>query len=272
MRQRYRSSGGPTQAARRRGGWPPEATDTAVATIIRMREIRRLSRFTALAGTVAAVGGLVLILAAELLHLRASRRLLGPARPPHPGGTDAVVVLGCPAAADGSATALQRWRCRIAARSLDPARAGVLIFTGGAVHGPWTEARVMAAYTVDHLGIAPERVRTEVHAENTWQNIEFTIPEFESADRVMIASQPMHAARARRYLRRQRPDLAARLTRADDYRPFECWWFKVPTALYELGATGRRRAGAALMSLIGPQRLAPPEAEADAVRNRLRGA
>lgn len=76
----------------------------------------------------------------------------------------------------------------------------------------------MARWTRDTFGIRADRIRTETNAENTWQNIEFTTPLIEHADRVKIASDPMHAARARRYLLLQRPDLAARLTPAADYR------------------------------------------------------
>ncbi len=197
-----------------------------------------------------AAGAAAVVFAAERVHGRASRRLLGPVRNPLPGGKDAVVVLGYPATADGRTRALQRWRCRIGARSLDPARDGFLVFTGGAVHGRWVEAEVMAAYARDRLGVPADRIRIEPRAESTWQNIEFTIPSIEHADRIMIASDPMHAARARRYLRAQRPDLARRLIRADDYRPLERWWLKVPTAAHELAAIARRRAGAGAIALL----------------------
>lgn len=208
------------------------------------------------------------VLAAERVHSLASKRLLGPACTPPPGGTDAVVVLGYPAARHGTTTALQRWRCRIAARSLDPDRDGFLVFTGGAVHGPWVEAEVMAAYARDRLGVPAELIRVEPRAESTWQNIEFTTPLVEHADRIIIASDPMHAARARRYLRIQRPDLADRLIPADDYRPLERWWLKIPTAAHELAAIARRRAGAAAMPLLhrmGRSQL--PTSTADAAKD-----
>ncbi|AHH17381.1 hypothetical protein NONO_c25890 [Nocardia nova SH22a] len=206
------------------------------------------------------------VLAAERVHKRASGRLLGPVRAPRLDGTDVVVVLGYPAASDGGTTALQRWRCRIGARSLRPDRDGLLVFTGGAVHGPWVEAEVMAAYARDRLGVPADRIRIEPHAESTWQNIEFTTPLLENADRIIIASDPMHAARARRYLRVQRPDLAERLTAADDYRPFERWWLKIPTAAHELAAIARRRAGAAATPLLrrtGLLQTTPPAVACD---------
>ncbi|WP_425303055.1 YdcF family protein [Nocardia wallacei] len=177
-----------------------------------------------------------------------------PPPPVPPGGTEAVVVLGYPAKHDGSTHPLQRWRCRIAARSLDPRAEGTLVFTGGAVRRDWSEAEVMARWTRDTFGIRADRIRTETKAENTWQNIEFTTPLIEHADRVKIASDPMHAARARRYLLLQRPDLAARLTPAADYRFGERWWLKLPTAAHELAAIARRRGGAMARAAGGGRR------------------
>ena len=54
------------------------------------------------------------------------------------------------------------------------------------------------------------------------------------ADRIKIVSQPAHALKARAYLRRQRPDLAQRLVRADDYRPGEWLVGKPLLAAYGL--------------------------------------
>ncbi|MBF6175858.1 YdcF family protein [Nocardia blacklockiae] len=181
---------------------------------------------------------------AEFLSWRASRQYLAQGGKSVPGATEAVVVLGYPSERDGSTHPLQRWRCRIAVRSMDPGAESTLVFTGGAVARDWPEAEVMARYTRDVLGVPAARIRTETAAESTWQNIEFTIPLLEHADRVKIASDPMHAARARRYLRSQRPDLAARLAPAADYRFGEQWWLKLPTAAHELAAIARRRAGA----------------------------
>ncbi|MFJ1461656.1 YdcF family protein [Nocardia sp. N2S4-5] len=203
-------------------------------------------------GLAAAIGGA--IGAAEFFSGRASRQYLPRGRKPF-GGTEAVVVLGYPAKHDGSTHPLQRWRCRIAARSLDARAEGMLVFTGGAVRRDWPEAEVMARYTRDTFGIPAARIVTETKAESTWQNIEFTIPIIEHADRIKIASDPMHAARARRYLLLQRPDLAARLVPAADYRFGEKWWLKLPTTAHELAAIARRRAGAlANRSAAAPRR------------------
>ncbi|GAB2687014.1 hypothetical protein GCM10027089_04980 [Nocardia thraciensis] len=210
---------------------------------------RRLNRAAAVT---AAAGPVMLFAAAEWLHRRASHRYPNARLPPVPeGATEAVVLLGYPARPDGSTHPLQRWRCRIAARSRDPRRDSILVCTGGAVHGDWVEAEVMARYAHEALGVPVTRIVTETKAESTWQNIEFAIPLIEHADHIKIASDPMHAARARRYLLLQRPDLAARLSPTADYRFAEQWWLKIPTAAHELAAIARRRAGAALMTRLG---------------------
>ncbi|WP_429417736.1 YdcF family protein [Nocardia sp. GAS34] len=202
------------------------------------------------AAVTAVVSVSVLIGASEWLHWRASRRFPCPIPGPlPPGGTHAVVVLGYPAKADGSPHPLQTWRCRIAERSMPPGTS--VIFTGGPVSNQWAEAEVMAAYARDVLGIPAAAIRTETESESTWQNIEFTIPMIEHADRISIVSSPMHAARARRYLYLQRPDLAARLTPADDYRFLDAWWLKLPTAAYETSAIVRRRVGHAVVRILG---------------------
>lgn len=53
-------------------------------------------------------------------------------------------------------------------------------------------------------------------------------------DQVKIVSNPLHALKARIYLRRQRPDLVERLARAGDYRPGEAWLIKPLFAAYGL--------------------------------------
>ncbi|WP_324192874.1 YdcF family protein [Nocardia transvalensis] len=212
---------------------------------------KRRARMTAALGAAA----IAVVGCAEGLHWRAARRASAPASGPSRNRTEAIVVLGFPARDDGGTHPLQRWRCRIAARSVDPRCDGVVVFSGGAVRNGWPEAEVMARYARDRLGVPPERIRTETKAESTWQNIEFTIPLIEHADRIKIASDPMHAARARRYLAQQRPDLAARLAPAADYRPLEYWWLKIPTAGHELAAIARRRAGQAVVLVLAHTRI-----------------
>jgi uncharacterized SAM-binding protein YcdF (DUF218 family) len=202
---------------------------------------RRGRRGLRAAVTVAAAAAATVALA-EGLHWRASRRLFGRAD----GGTasrgaQAVLVLGFPATPTGGLHPLQRWRTEIGVRSLAPGVDSRLIFSGGGPPGAITEAEAMAGYARDALGVPAERIMLETAASTTWENIAFTLPLLESAGTIAIASDPLHASRGRRYLRRQRPDLARRLVPADDYRFGEHWRLKLPTAAYEITRPVMRR-------------------------------
>ncbi len=193
-------------------------------------------------------GTVVTVAAAEWLHWTASRRYFG-AGPGRAAGSEAVIVLGYPARRGGRPHPLQRWRCQIAARSIDPRRDGQVIFTGAGPAGQPSEAAVMAGYARDALGIPADRIALETRSRSTRENIEFTLPMIEASDSIKITSDPMHSARARRYLRNQRPDLAARVCPAADYRFGDHRSLKVATAAYELS----RRAWQSARSRIAGQ-------------------
>jgi len=172
------------------------------------------------------------VAASELAHWLASRR---PARPGD-GGVDAVIVLGYPTGRGGRLHPVQRWRAAIGARTVARSPGAVVVFTGGPTRrAEQSEAEVIARYAVDVLGLPESRVKVEPRATTTWENVAFSLPFVSGASHIAIASDPLHAARARGYVRRQRPDLAARLVGADDYRLFERWWLKLPSALYQAG-------------------------------------
>ncbi|MFJ9553989.1 YdcF family protein [Nocardiopsis sp. NPDC101807] len=170
----------------------------------------------------------------EWLNWRWSRALLGSG-----GGTaDAVVVLGY-RNPQVRANAVNRWRVRAALRSIPAggAHATRLVFSGGAVGSGVAEARLMADHAKS-LGF-DGTVLLEDRSTTTWENVANVIPLIEDAERIAIVSQPAHALKARAYLRRLRPDLAARLVRADDYRPGEWVLVKPLLALYGLWALRR---------------------------------
>jgi uncharacterized SAM-binding protein YcdF (DUF218 family) len=186
------------------------------------------------------VSAVLAVAASEWMHWKASRRYLAadsaadlpPAEATRP--SEAVIVLGYPARRNGKTHPLQRWRCQIAARSVNPEGASQMIFTGaGRGHGP-SEAAVMSEYARDVLGVPSEQIALEDRARTTWQNVRFALPLAEHADTIKFASDSLHAARARRYLLAQRPELAARLRSGADYRFGERWWLKVATAGYEV--------------------------------------
>ena len=193
-----------------------------------------------LAGWAAAVaaGATIAVAGSEWVHWKASRRYLGAdsgADPgPASGDSAAVIVLGCPSRRDGRPRAVQRWRCQIAARSAEPGHPTQMIFTGAATREGPSEAEVMSGYARDVLGVPGDELVLENRARTTWQNVAFTLPLAENADVIKIASDPLHAARARRYVRAQRPDLAPRVRAAADYRFGDHIPLKVATAAYEL--------------------------------------
>jgi uncharacterized SAM-binding protein YcdF (DUF218 family) len=183
----------------------------------------------------AALGAIGTVLGAELLHWSASRR----GRSPSPQGESrGVVVLGYRSKRNGRVHPLQRWRIDIAHRSVGLAPDGIVVFTGGARIGMQSEGEAMRAHA-DTLGLALPQALLEDQSLTTWENVKFALPMVERCDTVMFASDPMHAARARRYAGTLRPDLGDRICSGVDYRFLERWWLKVPTALYEIRISSR---------------------------------
>ncbi|WP_337062739.1 YdcF family protein [Kineococcus sp. G2] len=186
----------------------------------------------------------VVVLIAELVQWHASRHGWPP---PSEGGAwlvtgpQVVLVLGSPSRPGGQLHPVQRWRADIAVRSMHPVH-GRLLFTGGRTGAPGepSEARVMADYARDVLGVPDERTELEEAARSTWQNVQHCLGRLEQAGSITIASAPTHAGRARRYLAHQRPDLAARLVPAADYRFGERSGWKVATLAYALARTAGR--------------------------------
>lgn len=179
-----------------------------------------MSRFPQPKHYLRAAGVIIGVLAAaELASWIASHCLLGDVDDAVVGpGGEAVVVLGH---ADRGTTAgkdnRRRLRAGLRSRRLPDSR---LILSGGAVAGPIPEAELMARYATDRLGYTGP-LDLETASRSTWENIAAVIPMVDGADRITIVSEPVHALKARLFLRRQRPDLAARLARARDHRPGE---------------------------------------------------
>lgn len=171
-----------------------------------------------LIGAVASLGALAV---AELLTFQASRQGMGDGPDAPPGAGEAIIVLGCPTGEDGRPSFMQRYRCRIAARSRDrTAGRSKLVFTGRSRNAPGieSEAAVMARYAIEVLGVDAADVVLEEDSQYTWENIAFSLPFIEDMPVVKIVSNTWHARRGRQYLHRQAPDLARRLRPAADHR------------------------------------------------------
>lgn len=175
------------------------------------------------------------VLVSEAAHWRASKRQLPPGRRTARGPL-ALVVLGYPARHNGCLHPVQRWRTELAVRARDELGADRLVFSGAPSNGRPAEAAVMAAYA-ESLGVPGEALVTETRATNTKENVAFSQPLVHGFDRVAIVSDPLHAARARRYLWEQSPEAASRLVSAGEYRFLDHWWLKIFSATYELYLT-----------------------------------
>jgi uncharacterized SAM-binding protein YcdF (DUF218 family) len=185
--------------------------------------------------------GAAVLLASEGIHRLASTHGLGdaPGRADGSPGREAVVVLGF-GDAGPRANRINRYRVRAALRSMDPrAWSTALVLCGGSVMGDEPEARILARYARE-LGYRGEVVLEEA-SRSTRENVANAIPLVEDADTIRIVSDPVHAEEARGYLRAARPDLAARLARADDYRFGEETWMK-PLAI-AVAVLRRARSG-----------------------------
>jgi uncharacterized SAM-binding protein YcdF (DUF218 family) len=121
----------------------------------------------------------------------------------------------------------------MAKRAMDLLGAELIVFSGSASRGRPAEGDAMAAYAAA-LGVPARLIATESRASTTWENVEYSLPLLHGFERLAFVSDPLHAARARRYLRAQRPDLAGALVSAGEYRVLERWWLKLPAAAYEL--------------------------------------
>jgi uncharacterized SAM-binding protein YcdF (DUF218 family) len=126
-------------------------------------------------------------------------------------------------------------------RSIDPTLASsILVCSGASGAASVSEAALLARYAVTERGFTGT-VQLEDQSRSTWQNVENVIPLIEDADQIKIVSNPLHAQKARLYLRHLRPDLGERLVRAADYRLGEAWPVKPLFALYGLRDLARSK-------------------------------
>jgi uncharacterized SAM-binding protein YcdF (DUF218 family) len=149
-----------------------------------------------------------------------------------------VLVLGYPAENDGSPNDVQKMRVVTGVQSYRSNNCDRIVFSGAAVKNQIVEAKAMAQLA-HGLGIQSSQIELETHATNTWENIKFSLPSLEKYDRILIASDSLHAQRGRRYLCKQRSDLCGRTIVSARYQLFDRWWWKIGSGCYELFAWGR---------------------------------
>ncbi len=154
---------------------------------------------------------------------------------PAVAGDCAVLVLGYPSDADGAPSAVQR--ARVAAGALAHRRnhCDRILVSGGAAHNASIEAEVMARLAADE-GIPASQITIENRAQNTWQNVEYSLPFLDGFAHLFVASETLHAYRGRRYLCKQRPLWCDRVAVAPAYEPFARPLWKIGALLYELHA------------------------------------
>lgn len=151
---------------------------------------------------------------AELLHWRASRRGLHAVTTPPM--REAVVVLGFRNRGT-RANAVNRYRVRAGLRSFDPdAAESVLVLCGGGVASVVPEAELMARYARRRGYTGP--ILLESESRTTEENIRNVVELIEDCDAVRIVSNSLHAETGRALLRQRRPDLAERLRPAREHR------------------------------------------------------
>jgi vancomycin permeability regulator SanA len=194
------------------------------------------------------------IVASEYAHWRSSKWYL-PDHPPS-SGPCALVVLGFPTRFNGEPHPVQIWRVDLARRAFNALGVSKVVFSGGPSKGRPAEAEAMAAYARQN-GIPPEVIEVETAATSTWQNVQFSLPLVRDYARVAFVSDPLHAARARRYLRAQDPELANRLVSAGEYQLLEHCWLKIAFVAYEMYIAVRGTLRAQSISEGAPPTLAP---------------
>ncbi|SPT54133.1 DUF218 domain [Actinomyces bovis] len=178
-----------------------------------------------------AASGATAWLLAEAAHSFASRAWASPPQSTVSAAHRAVVVLGH-ADVGTRAGAINQRRARHALRTLRSYPATRVVLSGGAVAGQRSEAELLEA-ELRRLGWRGELLK-EMGSRTTWQNLANSLPLVQEAAEILLVSDPLHAAKARLLLRRQRPDLADRLRRACDHRLGESVFAKPGRAL--LGA------------------------------------
>ena len=170
-----------------------------------------------------AVGFVSLGVIAEVMHSRAASL-----RVPESARTS-VVVLGFPSLRSGRPHPVQKWRVKLAKKTIDRHGAHRVVLSGGTTSGGPTEASATAKLAIA-AGIDPTITVLESESMNTWSNVEFSSRLVEDSAVIILVSDPVHAARARKYWLQQHPCDTDRVF-VTPCAGIGSWWMKIPTAL-----------------------------------------
>lgn len=154
------------------------------------------------------------------------------------GASCVVVVLGI-SGSNAPLRAIQRWRTRMAVQVAHANRCDRVIFSGTTTrHGAPSEASRMASIG-RKMGLEDSTIVLEERSRNTWENVEFSRPLIGSAKYVVIASDALHASRARRYWSTQAGDHGTTIVLADSYSLLDHFWLRLPATAGEIIHRGR---------------------------------
>jgi uncharacterized SAM-binding protein YcdF (DUF218 family) len=188
---------------------------------------RTFRKAVASAVTILALLMLLLGMSQVAFSLASSRPPLGAAR------SCAVLVLGFPSEANGTPSAVQRFRVEAGVSVYRKQHCDRIILSGGAVANGTVEADSMAGLAAG-FGIPRQAIVGERRSRTTWENVGCSTPYLLSVDRVFIVSDSLHARRARRYACRQSPSLCARAVAAGAVPPIRLFPWNLLTAANEL--------------------------------------
>ncbi len=176
--------------------------------------------------------GALLTLPIAVLGSEAAYRIAQPSAQAYPSGNCLVLALGAPSRADGTASALQRFRVEAAVDTLRQRRCRGLLLTGGAVRNERVEAVTMANLA-QTLGVRADQLVIEPTARNTWQNVGCLHSRLLKVERVFVVSDSLHAQRAVRYACRQDARLCGRVVNAGVVPPIDQLWWSLPAAAWQ---------------------------------------
>jgi uncharacterized SAM-binding protein YcdF (DUF218 family) len=149
-----------------------------------------------------------------------------------------VLVFGWPTEEDGTLHPMQRFRVEAGIAVYQQQQCRQIIFSGGAAQNKYVEGQTMAAYART-LGVQESAIAVEPNAHTTWENLGCSAAYLETAERVFLVSDSLHAHRAKRYACRQSPSLCAKSRAAGANPPAALLGWKVLSAVHELIDWGR---------------------------------